>query len=53
MLFRSGGPEEDRDNYKGYILEFKSSYLDDMLTYIKVRYNPPDEVVIISFHEDE
>ena len=48
-----GGPEEDRDNYKGYILEFKSSYLDDMLTYIKVRYNPPDEVVIISFHEDE
>ncbi len=47
------GPEEDRGNYKGYVMEFKSSYLDDILIYIKIRYNPPDEVVIISFHEDE
>lgn len=47
------GPEEDRGNYKGYVMEFKSSYLDDILIYIKIRYNPPEEVVIISFHEDE
>ena len=47
------GPEEDRGNYKGYVMEFKSSYLNDILIYIKIRYNPPDEVVIISFHEDE
>lgn len=48
-----GGPEEDRDGYEGYILEFNSSYLDDMLIYIKVRYSPPDEIVVISFHENE
>ncbi len=48
-----GGPEEDKDGYEGYILKFKSLYLDNVLIYIKVRYNQPDEAVFISFHEDE
>lgn len=47
------GPQEDRDGYPGYIYKFKSKYLTDELIYIKIRYNPPDEVVCISFHEDE
>jgi hypothetical protein len=48
-----GGPEPDKRGDDGFVLKFKSSYLDDKLIYIKVRYNPPDEVSIISFHEDE
>jgi hypothetical protein len=47
------GPEPDRGGYEGHILEFKSSYLDGKLIYVKIRYCPPDKVVIISFHEDE
>lgn len=48
-----GGPEPDRGGYEGHILEFKSSFLDGKLIYVKIRYCPPDNVVIISFHEDE
>ncbi|OLS02471.1 hypothetical protein [Tissierella creatinophila] len=48
-----GGPEPDRDGYPGHILKFKSSYLDEVIIYIKIRYNPPEQVIIISFHEDE
>jgi len=47
------GPEEDRDRFPGYVYKFKSEYLTDEIIYIKIRYNPPDEVVCISFHEDE
>lgn len=47
------GPEPDRDGYEGHVLEFKSNYIDEIITYVKIRYNPPDEVVCISFHEDE
>lgn len=47
------GPEEDRDGFPGYVYKFKSEYLTDEIIYIKIRYNPPDEVVCISFHEDE
>lgn len=48
-----GGPEEDRDGYPGHVYIFKTDAIDDVITYIKIRYNPPDEVVCISFHEDE
>jgi hypothetical protein len=47
------GPEADNNGYDGHIIKFKSNYLDDTLIYIKLRYNPPDELVVISFHEDE
>lgn len=47
------GPEQDRDGYKGYVLTFISKYIDGLSLYIKIRYNPPDEVCIISFHQDE
>jgi len=47
------GPEEDRDGYPGYIYKFKTNYLTDKIIYIKIRFAPPDEVVCISFHEDE
>lgn len=47
------GPEEDRDGYPGYVYKFKSEYLMDEVIYIKIRYNPPDEVVCISFHDNE
>jgi hypothetical protein len=47
------GPEDDRNGFPGYVLKFKSDYLTDELIYIKIRYNPPDEVVCISFHQDE
>lgn len=47
------GPSRDRDGYEGYLLFFKSNYLLGTTIYIKVRFNPPNEVVIISFHEDE
>lgn len=49
----AGGPDEDRDGYDGYIYKFKSNFIEDVVIYIKIRYNPPDEVVCISFHEDE
>lgn len=48
-----GGPEADRDGHPGYIYKFKSKYLTDEVIYIKIRFNPPDEVVCISFHADE
>lgn len=48
-----GGPEPDRGGYEGHILKFKSLYLDETVIYIKIGYNPPKQVVIISFHEDE
>jgi hypothetical protein len=47
------GPQEDRGGYPGYVYKFKSEYLTDEVIYIKIRYNPPDEVVCISFHQDE
>lgn len=47
------GPEDDRDGYPGYVYVFKIDYLIDDVIYIKIRYNPPDEVICISFHEDE
>ncbi|MDB2068282.1 type II toxin-antitoxin system MqsR family toxin [Clostridium perfringens] len=46
------GPEEDRDGYPGYVYVFKSNYLTEDVIYIKIRYNPPDELVFISFHKD-
>ncbi|WP_461207603.1 hypothetical protein [Clostridium sp. DL1XJH146] len=48
-----GGPEEDRDGYKGDIYKFKTDAIDEVIIYIKIRYNPPHEIVCISFHEDE
>ena len=45
--------ESDRDGKPGFIYKFKSDYIEDLIIYIKTRYNPPDQVVIISFHEDE
>ena len=45
--------EADRDGKPGFIYKFKSDYVEDLIIYIKTRYNPPDEVVVISFHEDE
>lgn len=48
-----GGPEDDRNGYPGSIYIFKTDLIDDVITYIKIRYNPPDEIVCISFHEDE
>lgn len=50
---KAQGPEEDRAGYPGYIFKFKSKYLTEEVIYIKIRYNPPDEVVCISFHDDE
>lgn len=47
------GPEEDEGGYSGFVFKFKSDYLTDEMMYIKIRYNPPDEVVCISFHDDE
>ncbi|MBW9154323.1 hypothetical protein LGL55_18415 [Clostridium tagluense] len=47
------GPEEDRDGYPGFIYKFKSEYLTDKVIYIKIRFYPPNEVMCISFHEDE
>lgn len=45
--------ESDRDGYPGMVYKFKSEYIEELVIYIKTRYNPPDEVVLISFHEDE
>lgn len=50
---KAKGPEKDRDGYPGYIYKFKTEYLIEGTIYIKIRYNPPNEVVCISFHEDE
>lgn len=48
------GPEDDHDGYKGYVLVFKSKHNTlGSIIYIKIRYNPPNEVVFISFHGDE
>jgi hypothetical protein len=44
--------EEDRDGFPGQVYKFKT-FIDNTYVYIKIRYNPPDEVVCISFHEDE
>lgn len=48
-----GGPQSDRDGYPGDVCKFISYDIDDLKIYIKIRYNPPNEVVIISFHEEE
>ena len=45
--------ESDRDGYPGMVYKFKSEYIEELTIYIKTRYNPPDEVVLISFHESE
>lgn len=45
-----GGPEQDRDGYPGYVLIFESSYIHSCLLYVKLRYCPPTEVVVISLH---
>ncbi len=48
------GPEADRDRGRsGYVYKFKSRYITDEVIYIKIRYDPPKEVVCISFHEDQ
>lgn len=47
------GPSSDRNGSKGYVFEFKTNSLEGKITYLKIKYNPPDEVVCISFHEDE
>lgn len=46
------GPDKDRDGYEGFIFIFKSNYIEEILIYIKIRYNLPKELVIISFHKD-
>lgn len=48
------GPENDHNTkYEGQIWKFRNSTYLDVTVYIKIRYNPPEEVVCISFHEDE
>lgn len=48
------GPEKDRnDKYEGDIWVFKNSTYLNVVIYIKIRYNPPKELVCISFHQDE
>jgi hypothetical protein len=46
------GPEEDRDTKQGAIWKFKYT-LDEIQIYIKINYNPPNDINIISFHEEE
>ncbi|KRQ86040.1 hypothetical protein ABG79_02172 [Caloramator mitchellensis] len=47
------GPEKDHNpKYEGDIWVFKNTTYLDKQIYIKIRYNPPEEVVCISFHED-
>ena len=53
-----GGPESDHNlKFKGNIWKFKYDLEIDkdfiINIYIKIRYNPPEELVCISFHEDE
>ena len=38
--------ESDRDGKPGFIYKFKSDYIEDLIIYVKTRYNPPDEVEI-------
>ncbi|MCH4891141.1 hypothetical protein EZV73_26420 [Acidaminobacter sp. JC074] len=47
-----GGPEEDRDRNRGDICKFKYLY-NGIRIYIKINYCPPEDMIIISFHEDE
>ncbi len=47
------GPEADHGGYQGMIFKFRSSYLASSLIYIRIRYNPPSELILISFHEAE
>ena len=49
----TNGPEADRDGFPGQVLVFKSTYIDDLVIYVKIRNNKPHETVCISFHEDE
>ena len=46
------GPENDRDTGEGAIWIFKYT-LDGIVIYIKINYNPPNDMNIISFHKDE
>lgn len=46
------GPENDRDTHKGAIWKFKYN-MDGINIYIKINYNPPNDINIISFHENE
>lgn len=46
------GPENDRDTQQGAIWKFKYN-LDGIIIYIKINYNPPNDINIISFHENE
>ncbi|MGL6108457.1 type II toxin-antitoxin system MqsR family toxin [Romboutsia sp.] len=53
-----GGPENDHNQrLKGdvwkFIYGFELDKEDIINIYIKIRYNPPEELVCISFHEDE
>jgi hypothetical protein len=50
--------KKEGENIKDIRLKFIRSCLLDIkknvyTIYIKIRYNPPDEVVCISFHEDQ
>ncbi|MEZ0536649.1 type II toxin-antitoxin system MqsR family toxin [Caldicellulosiruptoraceae bacterium PP1] len=48
------GPEKDyNEKYKGDIWVFKNNSYLEVTIYIKIRHDPPNEVVCISFHEDE
>lgn len=52
------GPEKDHNiKLEGDVWKFRYSLdLDkdfNIVIYIKIRYNPPNELVCISFHEDE
>ena len=53
------GPMADKepDKYEGWVWVYIYDMLHDFdipeVIYIKIRYNPPDEMVIISFHDDE
>lgn len=52
------GPQKDHNKkLEGDVWKFKYDLeLDsdlNILIYIKIRYNPPNELVCISFHEDE
>lgn len=47
------GPEPDDDpQCSGMVCVYKAEVISGIITYIKIRYNPPDEVICISFHED-
>lgn len=53
-----GGPESDHNlKFSGNVWKFRYDLEIDkdfiINIYIKIRYNPPEELVCISFHEDE